>query len=234
MSFVFSHSGADSIDRFVLAATDHLRRKMTNMEARMHSLEDALAIVQANNSNRPHPLLSAPDEDDDDDDEEPILKPFVEDCLSTSLSDALGTLHMGDHGSSRFFGPSGGSEVCILFIFLDFPLKACFFQSLLLVSTRRFIINILTNILLESQRYGSTIAMESQPAPTGRARSLLPPFRNQPLLPMLPFSAGDPFYSCPADDRIIFTSHRTCNSSLRHIFGTLIVDVPYRFSSTVG
>ncbi|KAF9467158.1 hypothetical protein BDZ94DRAFT_1305645 [Collybia nuda] len=100
--------------RFVLAATDHLRRKMTKMEARMHSLEDALAIVQANSSSRPHPLLSAPDDDEDDEDEEPILKPVVEDCESTALSEALGTLHMGDHGTSRFFGPSGGSESLLL------------------------------------------------------------------------------------------------------------------------
>jgi hypothetical protein len=84
---------------------------MTNMEARMHSLEDALAIVQANSSDRPHPLLSAPDEDEDEEDEEPILKPVVEHCETTVLSEAVGTLHMGDHGASRFFGPSGGSEV---------------------------------------------------------------------------------------------------------------------------
>lgn len=97
---------------FVLAATDHLRRKLARMEARMHSLEDAVAIIHATHSNNSHPLLSLSDDDDDDDDE-PILKPVIEEGNTSTLSDALGSLHIDGHGTARFFGPSGGSEVCL-------------------------------------------------------------------------------------------------------------------------
>lgn len=89
------------------------------MEARMHSLEDALAIVHATSSNHPHPLLQAPegDNDEDYDDSEPRLKPIDEEPAGSAscLADGLGTLFIDDHGSSRFFGRSGGSEVCTLF-----------------------------------------------------------------------------------------------------------------------
>jgi len=42
---------------FVLAATDHLRQKIMKLEARMHSLEDAIAIVH--DSDTTHPLLAS-------------------------------------------------------------------------------------------------------------------------------------------------------------------------------
>lgn len=86
-----------------------------NLEARKHSLEDALAIIQATTSDRVHPLLSTSEEGDEDD--EPRLKPIAESQSEASLglADALGTLYMDGHGASRFFGPSGGSEVCQTF-----------------------------------------------------------------------------------------------------------------------
>jgi hypothetical protein len=94
----------------VLAAEDHLRRKMTKMEERMHSLEDALAIIQSTDSNQPHPLLVhrlVHDDDPADSEEQKLFN------TAAGLTDAFGGLHMdGDHGASRFFGPSGGSEVC--------------------------------------------------------------------------------------------------------------------------
>ena len=76
----------------------------------MHSLEDAVAIMHADSSDRPHHLLSAID--DDADEEEPILKPITEEIESSLLTDALGALHIDDRGAARFFGPTGGSEVC--------------------------------------------------------------------------------------------------------------------------
>jgi len=97
--------------RFVLAAEDHLRRKMSKMEERMHSLEDALAIIQSIDSKQPHPLLARPPLvlDTAESEETKILN---SDSFS-GLTDAFGGLHMdGDHGASRFFGPAGGSEVC--------------------------------------------------------------------------------------------------------------------------
>lgn len=106
------------LPRFVLAAEDHLRRKMTKMEERMHALEDALAIVQSLDSSEPHDLLAHPFplEGDDDTPEPEDVKDFSE-YDASGLTDAFGSLHMlGDHGASRFFGPTGGSEVLIIYV----------------------------------------------------------------------------------------------------------------------
>lgn len=81
------------------------------MEARMRSLEDGLAIVQSSESDEPHPLLTTPFELED---EVELLKPVLEEKATTSappLRDAPGTLWLDGSGGSRFFGPSGGSEV---------------------------------------------------------------------------------------------------------------------------
>jgi hypothetical protein len=101
---------------FVLAATDHLRQKILKLEARMHSLEDAIAIIH--DSSITHPLLaSLSAEEDGEDGEESTLKPVDEESEPSALLDALGTLHLDGHGGARFFGPSGGSEVCRLGIY---------------------------------------------------------------------------------------------------------------------
>ncbi|KAF8237437.1 hypothetical protein L208DRAFT_1247461 [Tricholoma matsutake] len=96
--------------RFVLAATDHLRQKILKLEARMHSLEDAIAIVH--DSSDTHPLLMSLDVDDEDVEVEEglILKPVIEELEPSTLLDSLGALHLDRHGGARFFGPSGGSE----------------------------------------------------------------------------------------------------------------------------
>ncbi|KAJ6613565.1 hypothetical protein B0H10DRAFT_2436370 [Mycena sp. CBHHK59/15] len=102
--------------RFVLAATDHLHRKLMRMEARMHSLEDALAILHTSDSDKPHPLLVKRETDDDDyqvEEESTLnLKAVSEEppTQESTLVDALGSLHIDGEGASRFFGPSGGAE----------------------------------------------------------------------------------------------------------------------------
>ncbi|KAF9077224.1 hypothetical protein BDP27DRAFT_1208913, partial [Rhodocollybia butyracea] len=54
---------------FVLAATvDHPHHKLAKLEAHMHALEDALAIVQTAYNLSPHPLLSLQGDEDDTDD----------------------------------------------------------------------------------------------------------------------------------------------------------------------
>ena len=101
--------------RFVLAATEHLEHRRATMEARMHALEDALAILHSTQSEDTHPLLLESLE------EEPF-EPSPEDLAAdqeasgTPAEEALptrsvGALHMDELGSSRFYGPSGGSEV---------------------------------------------------------------------------------------------------------------------------
>ncbi|KAJ7216633.1 hypothetical protein GGX14DRAFT_518292 [Mycena pura] len=107
--------------RFVLAATDHLHQKLARMEARMHALEDALAILNDTESEKPHPLLLSPEDLDEDDppgdDQSTLnLKPVSEEAPpklseeAPTLVDALGSLHIDGEGGSRFFGPSGGAE----------------------------------------------------------------------------------------------------------------------------
>ncbi|KAF8884213.1 hypothetical protein CPB84DRAFT_172899 [Gymnopilus junonius] len=101
--------------RFVLAATDHLRHKMTRMEARMRSLEDALAIIQISESDQQHPLLSSREELEGD--EGPTLQAFSEEFPQSSspvLPQASGTLWTDEQGGSRFFGPSGGVESLLI------------------------------------------------------------------------------------------------------------------------
>jgi hypothetical protein len=79
----------------------------------MHSLEDAIAIVH--DSNDTHPLLACIKvEEEKEEEEELILKPVIEEAQPATLLDALGTLHLDAHGGARFFGPSGGSEVCLI------------------------------------------------------------------------------------------------------------------------
>ncbi|KAF9450696.1 hypothetical protein P691DRAFT_664764 [Macrolepiota fuliginosa MF-IS2] len=99
--------------RFILADTEQLHRKISEMSNRIRQLEDALAILQATVSDRPHPLLK------DD-----LLKvKFGSEALSPKISeygdeeedtratiDALGTLTLGESGESRYFGRSAGSE----------------------------------------------------------------------------------------------------------------------------
>ncbi|THU97620.1 hypothetical protein K435DRAFT_819108 [Dendrothele bispora CBS 962.96] len=92
--------------RFVLAATEHLQGKMAKLEARMHALEDALAIAQTEESDVPHPLLLSGKEVK----EEPVaaLQTVTEDADAeaegaSNLADALGTLYIDKEGFSRFF-----------------------------------------------------------------------------------------------------------------------------------
>lgn len=99
--------------RFVLAATEHLHKRIAKISERVRRLEDALASLQAKHSNEPHPLLrddllsvNATHDDEDagkGEDSAPSHPP--------EIMDAFGTLSISDHGVSRFFGPTGGPEV---------------------------------------------------------------------------------------------------------------------------
>ncbi|CAL1714453.1 unnamed protein product [Somion occarium] len=97
--------------RFVLAATEHLHKRIAKMGERIRQLEDALAILQAKCSNEPHPLLrddalvntSAEKESDGPVSNQTPVKP-------ADVIEAFGTLSVYDHGVSRFFGPTGGTE----------------------------------------------------------------------------------------------------------------------------
>lgn len=98
----------------MLAATEHLHRRITKISTRVRELEDALAALQAQHSNEPHPLLR------DDllsanilDEEDPGSRDTSTGpaSIEQKIMDGFGTLSISDHGVSRFFGPTGGPEV---------------------------------------------------------------------------------------------------------------------------
>jgi hypothetical protein len=97
------------IIRIVLAATDHLHRRITKMSERIRQLEDALAISQSRLSDEPHPLLrdellSLRNERSEEAETGNML--VVPEGL-----EALGTLSIDDKGDHHFFGVSGCDEV---------------------------------------------------------------------------------------------------------------------------
>ena len=81
------------------------------MNERIRQLEDALAILQARSSNEPHPLLRddpiASKTEPEDEEAHAELEPVH----TAEIIDTFGTLSVAEHGVSRFFGPTGGSEV---------------------------------------------------------------------------------------------------------------------------
>ena len=98
----------------MLAATEHLHRRITKISTRVRELEDALAALQAEHSNEPHPLLrddllsaNILDEEDPTSGDLTAGPPSME----QKIMDGFGTLSISDHGVSRFFGPTGGPEV---------------------------------------------------------------------------------------------------------------------------
>lgn len=103
------------LSRFVIAATEHLHKRITRMSDRIRQLEDALAVLQASNSREQHPLLrdgllsideklEPPPTAEDEEAEEP----------TEAVVNAFGTMSIMDHGVSRFFGPTGGPEGLLL------------------------------------------------------------------------------------------------------------------------
>jgi len=169
--------------RFVLAATEHLHQRIASLNSRVRQLEDALAGLQAKLSSEPHPLLS-----DDlvaancDDDPVPMLEDPAALPAQTEVIDALGTLSISDHGISRFFGPTGGSEVRPpFFIFFRIPpLTRSHRQSLLIVSIH--LLRMSPSMLIFSHpgpnqpRYPSCFSPHRSPfsRPAARTRSLFP------------------------------------------------------------
>ncbi|KAL0575282.1 hypothetical protein V5O48_006683 [Marasmius crinis-equi] len=109
--------------RFVLAATEHLHRRISKLSGRIRELEDALASLHSKHSTQPHPLLDeslievAAEEGDVVDKVKAIVGDEPAEVINTGGGDAIdafGTLSISDHGISRFFGPTGGSESLLM------------------------------------------------------------------------------------------------------------------------
>lgn len=98
----------------MLAATEHLHRKNARLNDRIRLLEDALASLHSRQSDEPHPLLH---EDllsgntDDRGEDGGMSDDMALSAHGSEVIDAFGTLSISDLGISRFFGPTGGSEV---------------------------------------------------------------------------------------------------------------------------
>ncbi|KAI9571978.1 fungal-specific transcription factor domain-containing protein [Boletus coccyginus] len=101
--------------RFILAATEHLHRRIAKMSERIRQLEDALSDLQSQHSTEPHPLLREDLLGVDHKDDEPFTPPDESGTPGhhPDVLDTFGTLSITDHGISRFFGPTGGPE-CLL------------------------------------------------------------------------------------------------------------------------
>lgn len=100
--------------RFVIAATEHLHRRIARMSDRIRQLEDGLAVLQASHSQEPHPLLRdgllVVDQDRLD---EPAQESDDGEATPDVIS-AFGTMSISEQGISRFFGPTGASEGLLL------------------------------------------------------------------------------------------------------------------------
>ena len=99
--------------RFVLAATEHLHRRISKLSGRIRQLEDALAALHAKHSTEVHPLLHEDlmQTDERDEADTPADENMGQATQTGDAIDAFGTLSISEHGISRFFGPTGGSEV---------------------------------------------------------------------------------------------------------------------------
>ncbi|KAF4612588.1 hypothetical protein D9613_012706 [Agrocybe pediades] len=114
-------------------ATEHLHRRIASLSTRIRQLEDALSTLHAKHSSEPHPLLHADLLNHDDGEEDPggsgglkssNRKAGLPGAGSTGgdgmgqntkeVLDAFGTLSISEHGISRFFGPTGGSESLLI------------------------------------------------------------------------------------------------------------------------
>lgn len=99
----------------MLADTAQLHQKIYEMSKRIRQLEEALSAFQSGVSAQPHPLLSddlllvklGPETQQTED----LHQDSSEDALADAM-DAFGTLAIGESGEFRYFGRSGGSEVC--------------------------------------------------------------------------------------------------------------------------
>ncbi|KAG5347986.1 hypothetical protein C0989_011336, partial [Termitomyces sp. Mn162] len=111
---ILCHTYAGSLStgqgtRFVIAATEHLHRRIATLSARIRLLEDALISLQASHPLL-HPDLVARENDDLGMMDEKIKVDKGNKEKKGDVIDALGTLSISDHGVSRFFGPTGGIE----------------------------------------------------------------------------------------------------------------------------
>jgi len=84
------------------------------MSDRIRQLEDALAVLQASHSNDQHPMLTGDLLVIDQDKLDELPQDGEDGETHNDVVYAFGTMSISDHGVSRFFGPTGGSEGLLL------------------------------------------------------------------------------------------------------------------------
>jgi hypothetical protein len=82
-----------------------------------------LAALHAKHSTDIHPLLHEDlmQTDERDEADTPADEGMGQTAQTGDAIDAFGTLSISEHGISRFFGPTGGSEVIFLHLYVCFP-----------------------------------------------------------------------------------------------------------------
>ncbi|KAI0789552.1 fungal-specific transcription factor domain-containing protein [Abortiporus biennis] len=96
---------------YALADVEELHRKIERLRNRVHTLEDALRVIQSHISDDPHPLLQ--DDMVEDKSSRNKCPPAFGQPLTREdeeFLDAFGTLTLGLRGESRFFGQTSRSE----------------------------------------------------------------------------------------------------------------------------
>ncbi|TFK25407.1 hypothetical protein FA15DRAFT_668474 [Coprinopsis marcescibilis] len=111
--------------RFVLADTEKLHSKISQMSDRIRQLEDALAVSHSTATKEAHPLLTREllrvkssielhSAVDDDARETLPTQKEEEESEESQYIDAFGTLAIRDDGAATFYGRSAGSESLLI------------------------------------------------------------------------------------------------------------------------
>ena len=109
-----------TLEKAKVGATEKMKERIAKMKDRIRQLEDALAILHAKGSNEPHPLLRddalTADNIEQDFEDDVVPTPGPQSTPTSNIIDAFGTLSVSEHGISRFFGPTGGTEASSRFV----------------------------------------------------------------------------------------------------------------------
>lgn len=196
--------------RFVFEATEHLHQHVAQLKRRIQSLEQALASLQQERSSDPHPLLAEAtdidcgDADAGDPSSDLANMEDVHDEEALPM-DLVGTLVVADEGVTRFYGPTGGSEVNVPALRLNFELT--FNQSLLMLRAPSVGGETLFAPSVSPLSFSSPIdstSLPSSPATSLISASTLNEWSTSCLagfpLPSLSAAFGDPLSHLPSAD----------------------------------
>jgi hypothetical protein len=110
--------------RFVLASTQELHEKISQLSTRVRELEDALRASHSQQSSEPHPLLSvellqikAPLQREFPTSKNGSLNALKEEESNPDVVDAFGSLSISISGRTKYFGHTASSWVSSRIVF---------------------------------------------------------------------------------------------------------------------